>query len=301
MSIPTRKIGDREFPAIGFGAMGISIAYGPVNMTEEERQQVCSRLKERYTLTVINLVNRSSTRPTRSVVPSGIRTSYHDPRLYSLTQFLSYPVRSFTGTLNSSSADGSPERESVMRSFSAPSSESPLIKTAHLEPETTVTLFGKVSRRAWRICKRIISTCIMFIGMSHCDIINLFIYHSCVLVSRRTSLSKPLWKPWSSLLSTSQRTLPCPVLTSHFSEGKITHIGLSECSSATLRRAHAIHPIAAVQVEYSPFQLSIEDDKIALLKTARELGVKVVAYSPLGRGLLTGQIVRIFVYLLEYI
>jgi len=91
------------------------------------------------------------------------------------------------------------------------------------------------------------------------------------------------------------------VLTSHFSEGKITHIGLSECSSATLRRAHAIHPIAAVQVEYSPFQLSIEDDKIALLKTARELGVKVVAYSPLGRGLLTGQIVRIFVYLLEYI
>ncbi|KIJ52829.1 hypothetical protein M422DRAFT_25864 [Sphaerobolus stellatus SS14] len=72
-------------------------------------------------------------------------------------------------------------------------------------------------------------------------------------------------------------------------EHKIKHIGLSECSSATLRRAHAVHPIAAVQLEYSPFQLEIEDEKIGLLKTARELGVKVVAYSPLGRGLLSGR------------
>ncbi|KIJ28220.1 hypothetical protein M422DRAFT_37392 [Sphaerobolus stellatus SS14] len=72
-------------------------------------------------------------------------------------------------------------------------------------------------------------------------------------------------------------------------EHKIKHIGLSECSSATLRRAHAVHPIAAVQLEYSPFQLEIEDEKIGLLKTARELGVKVVAYSPLSRGLLPGR------------
>ncbi|KAJ7176220.1 NADP-dependent oxidoreductase domain-containing protein [Mycena crocata] len=72
-------------------------------------------------------------------------------------------------------------------------------------------------------------------------------------------------------------------------EGKIKHIGLSEVSASTLRRAHAVHPIAAVQVEYSPFTLDIEDPKIALLATARELGVKIVAYSPLGRGLLTGQ------------
>ncbi|KAJ3573407.1 hypothetical protein NP233_g2449 [Leucocoprinus birnbaumii] len=72
-------------------------------------------------------------------------------------------------------------------------------------------------------------------------------------------------------------------------EGKIRYLGLSEVSAATLRRAHAVHPIAAVQVEYSPFTLDIEDDKIALLKTCRELGVAVVAYSPLGRGLLTGQ------------
>ncbi|CAE6448287.1 unnamed protein product [Rhizoctonia solani] len=72
-------------------------------------------------------------------------------------------------------------------------------------------------------------------------------------------------------------------------DGKIRYIGLSEPSPTTLRRAHKVHPIAAIQVEYSPFVLDIEQ-KGHLLETARELGVAVVAYSPLGRGLLTGQI-----------
>ena len=76
-------------------------------------------------------------------------------------------------------------------------------------------------------------------------------------------------------------------------EGKVKYLGISECSAATLRRAHAVHPIAALQVEYSPFTLDIEDPKIDLLRTARELGVTTVAYSPLGRGLLTGRIVRL--------
>ncbi|KAF8151857.1 Aldo/keto reductase [Mycena galopus ATCC 62051] len=71
-------------------------------------------------------------------------------------------------------------------------------------------------------------------------------------------------------------------------EGKVKYLGLSEVSAATLRRAHAVHPIAAVQVEYSPFTLDIEDPKIALLETCRELGVAIVAYSPLGRGVLSG-------------
>ncbi|KZP29498.1 Aldo/keto reductase [Athelia psychrophila] len=70
--------------------------------------------------------------------------------------------------------------------------------------------------------------------------------------------------------------------------GKVKYLGISECSAATLRRAHAVHPIAALQVEYSPFTLDIEDPKVALLQTARELGVKIVAHAPLGRGLLTG-------------
>ncbi|KAL4939918.1 hypothetical protein BDV06DRAFT_224582 [Aspergillus oleicola] len=72
-------------------------------------------------------------------------------------------------------------------------------------------------------------------------------------------------------------------------EGKIRHLGLSEVSAATLRRAHAVHPIAAVQVEYSPIALDIEESHFALLETCRELGVAVVAYSPVGRGLLTGR------------
>ncbi|KAI0312457.1 NADP-dependent oxidoreductase domain-containing protein [Amylostereum chailletii] len=72
-------------------------------------------------------------------------------------------------------------------------------------------------------------------------------------------------------------------------EGKVKQIGISEVSEATLRRAHAVHPIAAIQVEYSPFCLDIESPSIGLLKASRELGIAIVAYSPLGRGLLTGR------------
>jgi aryl-alcohol dehydrogenase-like predicted oxidoreductase len=73
-------------------------------------------------------------------------------------------------------------------------------------------------------------------------------------------------------------------------EGKIKYLGLSECSAESLRRAHKVHPISAVQVEYSPWALDIESPQINLLKTARELGVAVVAYSPIGRGVLSGTI-----------
>lgn len=69
--------------------------------------------------------------------------------------------------------------------------------------------------------------------------------------------------------------------------GKIRHIGLSEVNAATLRAAHAVHPVTAVQVEYSLFTRFIEDE---LLDVCRELDVGVVAYSPLGRGLLTGAV-----------
>ncbi|MCJ1398237.1 hypothetical protein MMC11_001434 [Xylographa trunciseda] len=72
-------------------------------------------------------------------------------------------------------------------------------------------------------------------------------------------------------------------------EGKIEYLGLSEVSAATLRRAHKIHPISCVEVEYSPFALDIESEQINLLSTCRELGVAVMAYSPLGRGFLTGR------------
>jgi len=72
--------------------------------------------------------------------------------------------------------------------------------------------------------------------------------------------------------------------------GKVRHIGLSEASGATLRRAHAVHPIASVQTEYSLWTRDPEDDGV--FAACRELGIGFLAYSPLGRGFLTGQIKR---------
>ena len=72
-------------------------------------------------------------------------------------------------------------------------------------------------------------------------------------------------------------------------EGKVRFLGLSEAGSATIRRAHAVHPITAIQMEYSLWTRDAEDDVLA---TCRELGIGFVAYSPLGRGFLTGQIKR---------
>ncbi|WP_343319005.1 aldo/keto reductase [Arthrobacter sp. TMP15] len=71
-------------------------------------------------------------------------------------------------------------------------------------------------------------------------------------------------------------------------EGKVRFLGLSEAAPATLRRAHATHPITALQTEYSMFEREPESNGV--LATARELGIGFVAYSPLGRGLLTGGI-----------
>ncbi|THY40437.1 Aldo/keto reductase [Aureobasidium pullulans] len=73
-------------------------------------------------------------------------------------------------------------------------------------------------------------------------------------------------------------------------QGKIRHIGLSEVSSETLRRACKVEKVDAVQIEYSPFSLDIESEQIGLLKTVRQLGVAIVAYAPLGRGMLGGNI-----------
>jgi aryl-alcohol dehydrogenase-like predicted oxidoreductase len=70
-------------------------------------------------------------------------------------------------------------------------------------------------------------------------------------------------------------------------EGKVCHIGLSEAGPATIRRAHAVHPIAALQTEYS---LWSRDPEVELLPVLRELGIGFVPYSPLGHGFLTGKI-----------
>jgi aryl-alcohol dehydrogenase-like predicted oxidoreductase len=72
--------------------------------------------------------------------------------------------------------------------------------------------------------------------------------------------------------------------------GKIKTIGLSEVSAPTLRKAHATHPIAALQTEYSPWTRNPE---IAVLKACRELGTTFVAFSPVGRGFLGAQPLRV--------
>ncbi len=69
--------------------------------------------------------------------------------------------------------------------------------------------------------------------------------------------------------------------------GKVRHLGLSEASATTIRKAHAVHPITALQTEYSLFTRDLEDE---ILPTIRELGIGLVPYSPLGRGILTGAV-----------
>ncbi|MGE7434049.1 aldo/keto reductase [Kitasatospora sp. NPDC001175] len=71
-------------------------------------------------------------------------------------------------------------------------------------------------------------------------------------------------------------------------EGKVRHIGVCEASAQTIRRAHAVHPLTAVQTEYSLFERGIEHDGVR--DTLEELGIGLVAYSPLGRGFLSGAI-----------
>jgi aryl-alcohol dehydrogenase-like predicted oxidoreductase len=70
-------------------------------------------------------------------------------------------------------------------------------------------------------------------------------------------------------------------------EGKVLHLGLSEASAATIRRAHAVHPVSALQTEYSLWTRDVEEE---ILPVLRELGIGLVPYSPLGHGLLTGRI-----------
>jgi aryl-alcohol dehydrogenase-like predicted oxidoreductase len=72
-------------------------------------------------------------------------------------------------------------------------------------------------------------------------------------------------------------------------EGKVRFLGLSEASGATIRRAHAVHPISALQSEYSLWERDIEEDTLSV---CRELGIGLVPFSPLGRGFLTGEAKR---------
>ncbi|TFY56508.1 hypothetical protein EVG20_g8898 [Dentipellis fragilis] len=214
--LPTRKIGDTEVTAIGYGAMGIAAYYGPP-MPDEDRFKVLDALYERG---CTNWDTADIYLDSEELIGKWFKRTGKRDEIFLATKFgfTSPPPRNRT-------PDGDPvwAREAIERSL-----------------------------------KRL--------GTDHID---LYYLH-------RPDHTIPIEKSVAAMAE-------------FVKAGKVKYLGLSEVSSATLRRAHAVHPIAVVQVEYSPFTLDIEDPKIGLLKTARELGVKIVAYSPLGRGLLTGQ------------
>lgn len=214
MSLPLRKIGNTAVSAIGYGAMGISAAYGKV-APDEERLKVLD-----------------------AVFENGCKF-WDTADIYMDSEDLIGRWLKLTG-----------KRDEIFLA-----SKCGIVR----QPDRSVNGEPEYIKQS---CARSLTR----LGVDHLD---LFYLH-------RADPKVPI-------------ELSVGALAELVKEGKVKYIGLSEVSASTLRRAHAVHPIAAVQIEYSIFTLDIEDPKIGLLAAARELGVKIVAYSPLGRGLLTGK------------
>ncbi|KAJ7690820.1 Aldo/keto reductase [Mycena rosella] len=208
----TRKIGNSTFPAIGFGAMGLSAFYGGVKSDEERFKIFDAAHAAGCTFWDTADVYMDS----EVLIGKWLKRTGKRADIFLCTKF---------GFMPNLSIDGSP-------------------KHVHEAAEASLAKLGV-------------------------DTIDLYYLH-------RADPKVPIEHTVAAMAELVK-------------EGKVKHLGLSEVSAATLRRAHAVHPIAAVQVEYSPFTLDIEDPKINLLATARELGVKIVAYAPIGRGLITGR------------
>jgi aryl-alcohol dehydrogenase-like predicted oxidoreductase len=284
-SLPTRKIGTHDVTALGYGAMGIAAFYGQIP-GDEERLKVCfafeacpidtAHARSQFLDTLYEsgctfwdsadvyadseeLIGKWYVRP----LPHAAPVCLH---FMAFARFAKTGKRKdiFLATKfginfgNGRGTDGSPAymREQVEKSLK------------------------RLQTGAYTWFYRVLLT------NFHADHIDLYYLHR----PDKTIPIEETVTAMAELVKYAAFALRLICLADEFSrEGKVTYLGLSECSSGTLRRAHAIHPIAAVQVEYSPFALDIEDPKIGLLATARELGVKIVAYSPLGRGMLTGR------------
>ncbi|KIM70472.1 hypothetical protein SCLCIDRAFT_100706 [Scleroderma citrinum Foug A] len=200
MSYPTRKIGDADISAIGFGAMGISAFYGPVEPDEERFKVLDAALQ--YGCNFWDTANMYG--DSEELIGKWFKRTGKRDKIFLATKF---GVESSKPNY----ADGTPEnaRACLKRSLERLGVETIDLYYLH-RPDPTVPIEETVGAMAEFV-----------------------------------------------------------------KAGKVKYLGLSECSAATLRRA--------------PFTLDIEDPKINILETARELGIKVVAYSPLGRGLLTGK------------
>ncbi|KAM7196884.1 Aldo-keto reductase yakc [Naviculisporaceae sp. PSN 640] len=225
-TLPTRALGKtgRQITSVGFGMMGLSIAYGPVS-TDEERLAVLDRAWE---LGCTNWDSANVYGDNEDLI--GRWFKLHPERrndIFLATKF---------GIIFEMGEDGAPK-------------------------------FGTNTSAAYvkESCERSLQR----LGI---DSIDLYYVH-------RVNPQTPIEETMTALKELK-------------SEGKIKAIGISECSSATLRRAYKIAPVDAVQFEYNPWQLDIEShsEPTNILATARELGITVFAYSPLGRGFLTGQI-----------
>ncbi|KAI6043904.1 NADP-dependent oxidoreductase domain-containing protein [Pisolithus marmoratus] len=215
MSHPTRKIGDTDVSAIGFGAVGLSAYYGPTE-SDEERFKVLDAAFD-YGCTLWDTA--SAYGDNEELIGKWFKRTGKRDSIFLATKFGVDPSK------GPFSINGTPE-------------------------------YAKDSLK-------------MSLNRLGVETIDLYYLH-------RPDSDVPI-------------ELTIRAMAEFVKAGKVKYLGLSECSANTLRCAHAVHPIAALQVEYSTFTLDIEDPKIGLLQTARELGVTIVAYSPIGRGLITGQ------------
>ncbi|KAH8879822.1 Aldo/keto reductase-like protein [Thozetella sp. PMI_491] len=223
--LPTRKLGKNgpQVTAIGFGMMGLSVAYG-TSGPDEERLAVLDRAWE------LGCTNWDTS------------NAYGDCEDLIAKWFKLHPERRadiFLATKFGLTATYTPEGKFQLGADSTP-------ENARTSCERSLKRLGV-------------------------DSIDLFYVH-------RLNKDTPVEKTAEALAELKK-------------EGKIKAVGLSEISSQSLRRAHKIVPIDAVQMEYSPWHLEIENEAgTDLLKTCRELGVTTFAYSPLSRGFLTGKV-----------
>ncbi|KAI5462879.1 NADP-dependent oxidoreductase domain-containing protein [Mariannaea sp. PMI_226] len=223
--LPLRKLGNNgpSIPAVGFGLMGISVAYGSTD-SDEERLKLLDRAWE-------------------------------------------------LGCTNWDTADAYGDSEEVIGKWFAahPERRNDIFLATkfglRVDPNANNHGYGLVPDSSPEHCRNSIEKSLKRLGVDHVDLYYMHRADENIPIETTVQAMKEL-----------------------VDEGKVKYLGLSEVSSTALRRANAVHPIAAVQVEYNPWTLDIEGPSgTNLLDTCLELGVSVFAYSPLGRGILSGR------------